>query len=687
MATQSATRARPLASAWTLGGGSATLTGNATWAEGAPDLGGGVSLPDIDSAVRLDAALLDDREAFTLGLYVRTTDPDGAALVSGARPGQGNELLAYLADDTLTVYVKGVGEPVPTPTLADGAWHHLALVREASGVVTVYVDHEVAGAMGLPQGPLDLDPDGLWLGLEQDEVGAAGQPEQNMTGDLDHLVIVDGPVWQPDTPQLSATTFVGDGLGDVCDPCPATPAPACLPLACLDTDGDGFGPPGASDCPGGAARFDCDDADPARNPDANDSCGDDVDGDCDGVTDEGCGSWVETTWTSTYDADDRLTSRTGPDGTTTWTYDAYGNRATEQGPTPESLTTFTWDARDLLTTLERPASTTHFTYDADRARVGIDDPTGSRRLLLDGSHPLATYDADQARLQRYEREPNRLDAWLSQSGPSGKRFYTKDALGSVHGLTDPAGQLTSSYAYDVFGAREATLGADEAAFGWQGRPHVADSSLTYHRYRYFDTAGAQWLAPDPLFTSARTVDGPSASLRQTMLGAGVVSNVQTEANPYAWPGQQPSGLTDGWGLSGTFRGLSADEWMVVEIMAFFASIIIVVAQWHPTRFSVVGMTVLILLVKMLASIGQGNYLKAVVLVALIVGAVWFGVLSKDSFAEDLFFVEVVAIGLGILSFSLPLLADWIALFGGPPDASKEFDDAWHAAETVCDEED
>jgi|GEM_PF-1854876 len=65
----------------------------------------------------------------------------------------------------------------------------------------------------------------------------------------------------------------GDGLGDLCDPC-------------SDGDGDGFGAEGTAlaGCPREAA--DCDDAAFAVNPDGVERCGDDVDEDCDGDTDE-----------------------------------------------------------------------------------------------------------------------------------------------------------------------------------------------------------------------------------------------------------------------------------------------------------------------------------------------------------------------------------------------------------------
>jgi len=53
---------------------------------------------------------------------------------------------------------------------------------------------------------------------------------------------------------------------------------------CVDNDGDEYGSPGNAACPGGP-QTDCDDANMAINPAATELCTDDVDNDCDGLTD------------------------------------------------------------------------------------------------------------------------------------------------------------------------------------------------------------------------------------------------------------------------------------------------------------------------------------------------------------------------------------------------------------------
>ena len=57
------------------------------------------------------------------------------------------------------------------------------------------------------------------------------------------------------------------------------------PIACADLDEDGFD--AGDDCEENAV-LDCNDSDASANPDAEEACGDGVDNDCDGQTDEGC---------------------------------------------------------------------------------------------------------------------------------------------------------------------------------------------------------------------------------------------------------------------------------------------------------------------------------------------------------------------------------------------------------------
>ena len=94
----------------------------------------------------------------------------------------------------------------------------------------------------------------------------------------------------PGEPNLDQGDADGDGAGDVCDVCPLIPNPDQL-----DSDGDGNGdacdvcPFDATDDGDGDGWCEPDDCEPDLpdvNPDGHEVCDDELDNDCDGVTDE-----------------------------------------------------------------------------------------------------------------------------------------------------------------------------------------------------------------------------------------------------------------------------------------------------------------------------------------------------------------------------------------------------------------
>src|SRR5207237_10115869 len=148
--------------------------------------------------------------------------------------------------------------------------------------------------------------------------------------------------------QQHAQGLFGDKLGDACDPCKDSADPSCRPTTCVDADGDGYGIQGASACPGGVDKFDCNDGDPKIHSGVRDGC-DGVGNDCDGQVDEDC-----------------------PTGGATFEYDRNGNqvRKVMSGGTTE----YAFDARDRLVEVKSGGvSVARYGYDTQNLRVLMND--------------------------------------------------------------------------------------------------------------------------------------------------------------------------------------------------------------------------------------------------------------------------------------------------------------------------
>src|SRR5207249_1428971 len=110
---------------------------------------------------------------------------------------------------------------------------------------------------------------------------------------------------------------------------------------------------------------------------------------------------------------------------------------------PGGITAFTWDARQRLTSLTGPGVESAFSYDALGRRQSRQINGLVTRTLYDGLTPVA----DQGTAsQSYLASPRLDEPW----SPNTNELYLADALGSIVGLTDASGALTTRYTYDPF---------------------------------------------------------------------------------------------------------------------------------------------------------------------------------------------------------------------------------------------
>jgi RHS repeat-associated protein len=160
--------------------------------------------------------------------------------------------------------------------------------------------------------------------------------------------------------------------------------------------------------------------------------------------------------TYSYNQVGQLTSVTGPGGTSSYTYDGDGLRATET--VSGTTTTFVWD-------------------DASTAN-----------LLNDGTNS-------------YLYGPDGLP--IEQIGTAGSFWFVHDQMGSTVLLLGASGAQAGSYSYTPYGLATRT-GTATTPLQYTGQYTDSGTGLVYLRARYYDPITAEFLTVDPLVNTTHT---------------------------------------------------------------------------------------------------------------------------------------------------------------------------------------
>lgn len=162
-----------------------------------------------DDNVKLDNNALNGLNNMTCGFWVKTSD--GGVLkhiISGANANQANEFFIRHDNGEIFPVLKGIGPSdkgkIP---VNDDNWHHIVITRSES-IVKVYIDASLDFEWpDAPAGLLQIDPNGLWLGQDQDEIGGGFDPEQAYQGDLDEVIIYSRALSSEEIGQLYSGNF------------------------------------------------------------------------------------------------------------------------------------------------------------------------------------------------------------------------------------------------------------------------------------------------------------------------------------------------------------------------------------------------------------------------------------------------------------------------------------------------
>lgn len=178
-----------------------------------------------DDRVLLPRLAADGLADLTVEFWVNTTDPIGG-LVSAANgnPSSANELLLFQSAGGLVVWLKQTQSGSLPMFVNDGAWHHVALVREGA-LGALYLDGQLVDMRPYPEGPLDVGPLGLLLGQDQDCLGGCFQAEQALDGAIDELAIYGRAL-----DDVEVAAIFAAGAAGKCKPAPTPDAPDVVEL-------------------------------------------------------------------------------------------------------------------------------------------------------------------------------------------------------------------------------------------------------------------------------------------------------------------------------------------------------------------------------------------------------------------------------------------------------------------------
>jgi len=243
-----------------------------------------------------------------------------------------------------------------------------------------------------------------------------------------------------------------------------------------------------------------------------------------------------------YDpAGNRLTELVGG-ATATSTYNAL-NQLNTTGNAAINFRTNEWDAQNRLTAINQGNLRTEFAYDglsrlASIRQLQNGSQVSFRRFVWCKNHICEERDMSGTNImKRFYPQGVALETGTN----SGPYYYARDHLGSVHELTDAAGNVRARYSYDPFGRRTKINGDLDTDFGFAGMFWSAEANLHLARFRAYDSNLGRWLSRDPL-KNAEIREGP---------------------NLYAYTGNEPVGNRDPSGLG--FDTLSANPAVALAI--------------------------------------------------------------------------------------------------------------------------
>jgi RHS repeat-associated protein len=190
------------------------------------------------------------------------------------------------------------------------------------------------------------------------------------------------------------------------------------------------------------------------------------------------------TSSTAYDAANRLTEWNGA----ALSYDDNGNLLSD------GARTYIWDARNRLVGISGAVSAA-FTYDAVGRRLSKIVNGANLEFVYDGLNPVQERSGGAAVANLMTGSG--IDEFFRRTDAAGARDFLTDALGSTLALTDTAGAIRTSYAYDPYGNVAMTADPSTNSYQYTGRENDG-TGLYYYRARFYSPELKRFISEDPI---------------------------------------------------------------------------------------------------------------------------------------------------------------------------------------------
>jgi RHS repeat-associated protein len=138
-----------------------------------------------------------------------------------------------------------------------------------------------------------------------------------------------------------------------------------------------------------------------------------------------------------------------------------------------------------------------FKYDPFGHRIYKSSSSGTSIYAYDGDNLVEETNSAGAVVARYSQGLN-IDEPLAMLRSSATSYYNADGLGSITSLSNAAGALAQTYAFDSFGKQTASSGSLKNPFQYTARESDSETGLYYYRARYYNPQLQRFISEDPL---------------------------------------------------------------------------------------------------------------------------------------------------------------------------------------------